>query len=52
VELTEVLGWGQFTLLGHSMGGMIAQELVLRLAGAGGAAGLDEHPPRRGGGHR
>jgi pimeloyl-ACP methyl ester carboxylesterase len=29
VELTEVLGWGQFTLLGHSMGGMIAQELVL-----------------------
>jgi pimeloyl-ACP methyl ester carboxylesterase len=27
--LTEALGWQQFVLLGHSMGGMIAQQLVL-----------------------
>jgi pimeloyl-ACP methyl ester carboxylesterase len=30
VALASSLGWGSFTLLGHSMGGMIAQELVLR----------------------
>ncbi len=27
--LVDQLGWGRFSLLGHSMGGMIAQELVL-----------------------
>jgi pimeloyl-ACP methyl ester carboxylesterase len=29
LELAEVLGWDRFALLGHSMGGMIAQHLVL-----------------------
>mgnify|MGYP003556805088 CR=1 FL=1 len=29
VALADQLGWGSFNLLGHSMGGMIAQHLVL-----------------------
>jgi 2-succinyl-6-hydroxy-2,4-cyclohexadiene-1-carboxylate synthase len=29
LALADALGWDQFVLLGHSMGGMIAQELVL-----------------------
>jgi pimeloyl-ACP methyl ester carboxylesterase len=29
LELADQLGWGRFALLGHSMGGMVAQELVL-----------------------
>lgn len=29
-ELTDALGWERFDLLGHSMGGMIAQVMVLR----------------------
>ncbi len=32
VELVEVLGWKNFILVGHSMGGMVAQEVAL-LAG-------------------
>lgn len=28
LELADALGWASFTLLGHSMGGMVAQELV------------------------
>lgn len=32
LALVEDLGWDRFGLLGHSMGGMIAQELVLREA--------------------
>jgi pimeloyl-ACP methyl ester carboxylesterase len=34
IDLANALGWGPFVLLGHSMGGMIAQLLVL------------EHPQR------
>jgi pimeloyl-ACP methyl ester carboxylesterase len=30
VQLVDGLGWERFALLGHSMGGMVAQELVLR----------------------
>ena len=30
LALADVLGWDRFDLLGHSMGGMVAQELVLR----------------------
>lgn len=37
LDLADAVGWGRFVLLGHSMGGMIAQELALlapeRLAG-------------------
>ena len=33
VALADDLGWERFSLLGHSMGGMIAQELVLRRTG-------------------
>jgi pimeloyl-ACP methyl ester carboxylesterase len=29
--LADALGWDRFTLLGHSMGGMIAQEVALRV---------------------
>jgi pimeloyl-ACP methyl ester carboxylesterase len=50
--LTDVLGWGRFALLGHSMGGMVAQlmamgapqrltGLVLMDTGHGPVAGLD-----------
>lgn len=39
VALVDDLGWSSFALLGHSMGGMIAQELVLRDGGA--AVGVD-----------
>jgi pimeloyl-ACP methyl ester carboxylesterase len=28
--LADALGWARFTLLGHSLGGMVAQEVVLR----------------------
>ena len=31
--LADLLGWDGFALLGHSMGGMIAQEIVLRAPG-------------------
>lgn len=30
VALVQHLGWGRYQLLGHSMGGMVAQEVVLR----------------------
>jgi pimeloyl-ACP methyl ester carboxylesterase len=30
LDLADQLGWDRFALLGHSMGGMIAQDLVLR----------------------
>jgi pimeloyl-ACP methyl ester carboxylesterase len=29
LELADALGWGRFTLLGHSMGGMVALRLVI-----------------------
>lgn len=32
-DLADALGWTDFVLLGHSMGGMIAQEVVLRAPG-------------------
>lgn len=38
LELADALGWDRFTLLGHSMGGMVAQVAALE---AGGAARLD-----------
>ena len=38
VALADALGWDRFTLLGHSMGGMVAQVAALA---AGGAARLD-----------
>jgi 2-succinyl-6-hydroxy-2,4-cyclohexadiene-1-carboxylate synthase len=38
LALVDALGWDRFTLLGHSMGGMIAQVTALE---AGGAARLD-----------
>lgn len=33
LALADALGWSSFSLLGHSMGGMVAQELVLRGGG-------------------
>ncbi|MCU1497965.1 MAG: putative hydrolase or acyltransferase of alpha/beta superfamily [Acidimicrobiales bacterium] len=33
LALVDELGWGSFSLLGHSMGGMIAQELVVAAPG-------------------
>jgi pimeloyl-ACP methyl ester carboxylesterase len=33
LALAAALGWSSFSLLGHSMGGMVAQELVLRGGG-------------------
>ena len=38
LALADALGWDRFTLLGHSMGGMVAQVAALE---AGGAARLD-----------
>ena len=38
LALVDALGWERFTLLGHSMGGMVAQVAALE---AGGAARLD-----------
>ncbi len=33
LDLADQFGWDRFTLLGHSMGGMIAQEMVLTAPG-------------------
>ena len=50
--LADSLGWSRFTLLGHSMGGMIAQHMLLRRARSHRGADPDGHRTRSARGHR
>ena len=52
LALVDALGWDRFALLGHSMGGMIAQHVALAVPDRVAAVGADGHHPPHGRGHR